>query len=109
MTTESRLRTLVALAATGSVRGAASRLTVTESAVSASIGALARGTRRATRGASRSRAAADCVRHRLRPVRAPGLGTAGRRRCCRRRRTRPRTGPAAVTVVRSTGLRGIVG
>jgi DNA-binding transcriptional LysR family regulator len=42
MTTESRLRTLVALAATGSVRGAASRLTVTESAVSASIGALAR-------------------------------------------------------------------
>src|SRR5918912_611221 len=43
MTTESRLRTLVALAATGSVRGAARRLTVTESAVSASIGALARG------------------------------------------------------------------
>jgi len=42
VTTESRLRTLVALAATGSVRGAASRLTVTESAVSASIGALAR-------------------------------------------------------------------
>ena len=42
MTTESRLRTLVALAATGSVRSAASRLTVTESAVSASIGALAR-------------------------------------------------------------------
>lgn len=42
MTTESRLRTLVALAATGSVRAAASRLTVTESAVSASIGALAR-------------------------------------------------------------------
>src|SRR5919206_406578 len=42
MTTEARLRTLVALAATGSVRGAASRLTVTESAVSASIGALAR-------------------------------------------------------------------
>jgi DNA-binding transcriptional LysR family regulator len=42
LTTESRLRTLVALAATGSVRGAASRLTVTESAVSASIGALAR-------------------------------------------------------------------
>ncbi|MBV8541139.1 MAG: LysR family transcriptional regulator [Pseudonocardiales bacterium] len=40
--TESRLRTLVALAATGSVRGAASRLTVTESAVSSSIGALAR-------------------------------------------------------------------
>ncbi|MGH8919422.1 MAG: LysR substrate-binding domain-containing protein [Actinomycetes bacterium] len=40
--TESRLRTLVALAATGSVRGAASRLTVTESAVSASIAALAR-------------------------------------------------------------------
>jgi LysR family transcriptional regulator, low CO2-responsive transcriptional regulator len=40
--TESRLRTLVALAATGSVRGAAARLTVTESAVSASIGALAR-------------------------------------------------------------------
>ena len=31
MTTESRLRTLVALAASGSVRGAASRLTVTES------------------------------------------------------------------------------
>lgn len=42
MTTESRLRTLVALAAAGSVRGAASRLTVTESAVSASIAALAR-------------------------------------------------------------------
>ncbi|HZS22857.1 MAG TPA: LysR family transcriptional regulator, partial [Pseudonocardiaceae bacterium] len=42
MTTESRLRTLVALAATGSVRGAASRLTVTESPVSASIGALGR-------------------------------------------------------------------
>jgi DNA-binding transcriptional LysR family regulator len=42
VTTESRLRTLVALAATGSVRAAASRLTVTESAVSASIGALAR-------------------------------------------------------------------
>ncbi|HEY6424271.1 MAG TPA: LysR substrate-binding domain-containing protein [Pseudonocardiaceae bacterium] len=42
MTTESRLRTLVALAAAGSVRGAASQLTVTESAVSASIGALAR-------------------------------------------------------------------
>lgn len=40
--TESRLRTLVALAATGSVRGAAGRLTVTESAVSASIAALAR-------------------------------------------------------------------
>ena len=40
--TESRLRTLVALAATGSVRGAAARLTVTESAVSASIAALAR-------------------------------------------------------------------
>jgi DNA-binding transcriptional LysR family regulator len=40
--TESRLRTLVALAATGSVRGAASRLTVTESAVSASLAALAR-------------------------------------------------------------------
>ncbi len=40
--TESRLRTLVALAATGSVRAAATRLTVTESAVSASIGALAR-------------------------------------------------------------------
>ncbi len=40
--TESRLRTLVALAATGSVRDAASRLTVTESAVSAAIGALAR-------------------------------------------------------------------
>lgn len=42
MTTESRLRTLVALAAAGSVRGAAARLTVTESAVSASIAALAR-------------------------------------------------------------------
>lgn len=42
MTTESRLRTLVALAATGSVRGAAARLTVTESAVSASVAALAR-------------------------------------------------------------------
>lgn len=42
MTTESRLRTLVALAATGSVRGAAARLTVTESAVSASVSALAR-------------------------------------------------------------------
>ncbi|MGH4017390.1 MAG: LysR family transcriptional regulator [Pseudonocardiaceae bacterium] len=40
--TESRLRTLVALAATGSVRGAAGWLTVTESAVSASIAALAR-------------------------------------------------------------------
>ena len=40
--TESRLRTLVALAATGSVRGAASRLMVTESAVSASIRALSR-------------------------------------------------------------------
>lgn len=40
--TESRLRTLVALAAAGSVRGAASRLTVTESAVSASIAALSR-------------------------------------------------------------------
>jgi DNA-binding transcriptional LysR family regulator len=40
--TESRLRTLVALAVTGSVRGAAARLTVTESAVSASIAALAR-------------------------------------------------------------------
>jgi DNA-binding transcriptional LysR family regulator len=40
--TESRLRTLVALAATGSVRAAATRLMVTESAVSASIGALAR-------------------------------------------------------------------
>lgn len=40
--TESRLRTLVALAAAGSVRGAAARLTVTESAVSASIAALAR-------------------------------------------------------------------
>ncbi|MGQ0778396.1 MAG: LysR family transcriptional regulator [Pseudonocardiales bacterium] len=40
--TESRLRTLVALAAAGSVRGAASKLTVTESAVSASIAALAR-------------------------------------------------------------------
>lgn len=42
MTTQSRLRTLVALAAAGSVRGAAARLTVTESAVSASIAALAR-------------------------------------------------------------------
>lgn len=42
MTTESRLRTLVALAAAGSVRGAATRLTVTESAVSASVAALAR-------------------------------------------------------------------
>ena len=42
MPTESRLRTLVALAVTGSVRGAAARLTVTESAVSASIAALAR-------------------------------------------------------------------
>jgi DNA-binding transcriptional LysR family regulator len=42
MTTESRLRTLVALAAAGSVRGAAGRLTVTESAVSASVAALAR-------------------------------------------------------------------
>jgi DNA-binding transcriptional LysR family regulator len=40
--TESRLRTLVALAATGSIRGAANRLTVTESAVSASVSALAR-------------------------------------------------------------------
>ncbi|MGH3912469.1 MAG: LysR family transcriptional regulator [Pseudonocardiaceae bacterium] len=40
--TQSRLRTLVALAATGSVRAAAARLTVTESAVSASIAALAR-------------------------------------------------------------------
>lgn len=42
MMTESRLRTLVALAAAGSVRGAAGKLTVTESAVSASIAALAR-------------------------------------------------------------------
>lgn len=40
--TEARLRTLVALAATGSVRAAATRLTVTESAVSAAISALAR-------------------------------------------------------------------
>jgi DNA-binding transcriptional LysR family regulator len=40
--TESRLRTLVALAATGSIRAAANRLTVTESAVSASVSALAR-------------------------------------------------------------------
>jgi LysR family transcriptional regulator, low CO2-responsive transcriptional regulator len=42
MMTEARLRTLVALAAAGSVRGAAVRLTVTESAVSASIAALSR-------------------------------------------------------------------
>ncbi|WP_460305950.1 LysR family transcriptional regulator, partial [Actinocorallia aurea] len=40
--TESRLRTFVALAETGSVRGAAERLYVTESAVSASVAALAR-------------------------------------------------------------------
>ena len=40
--TEVRLRTLVALAGTGSVREAARRLYVTESAVSASVAALAR-------------------------------------------------------------------
>ncbi|MDX6739820.1 LysR family transcriptional regulator [Actinocorallia sp. A-T 12471] len=40
--TESRLRTFVALAETGSVRAAAERLYVTESAVSASVTALAR-------------------------------------------------------------------
>lgn len=40
--TESRLRTFVALADTGSVRAAAERLYVTESAVSASVTALAR-------------------------------------------------------------------
>ncbi|MCD0451897.1 LysR family transcriptional regulator [Actinocorallia sp. API 0066] len=40
--TESRLRTFVALAETGSVRAAAERLFVTESAVSASVTALAR-------------------------------------------------------------------
>lgn len=40
--TESRLRTFVALADTGSVRAAAERLYVTESAVSAAVAALAR-------------------------------------------------------------------
>ena len=40
--TESRLRTFVALADTGSVRAAAERLYVTESAVSAAVSALAR-------------------------------------------------------------------
>lgn len=40
--TQSRWRALVALADTGSVRGAAARLTVTESAVSAAVSALAR-------------------------------------------------------------------
>jgi len=40
--TESRLRTFVALADTGSVRAAAEHLYVTESAVSASVSALAR-------------------------------------------------------------------
>jgi len=40
--TESRLRTFVALADTGSVRAAAERLYVSESAVSASVAALAR-------------------------------------------------------------------
>jgi len=42
VTTVARLRALVAVADTGSVREAARRLTVTESAVSAALGALAR-------------------------------------------------------------------
>jgi DNA-binding transcriptional LysR family regulator len=42
MTTTARLRTLVAVAETGSVRAAAGRLVVTESAVSAAIAALTR-------------------------------------------------------------------
>jgi len=42
VTTTARLRTLVAVAETGSVRAAAERLTVTESAVSAAIAALTR-------------------------------------------------------------------
>ena len=42
MTTTARLQTLVAVADTGSVRAAARRLIVTESAVSAAIAALTR-------------------------------------------------------------------
>jgi len=42
MTTDARLRAFVAVADTGSVRGAAGRLLVTESAVSAALAALAR-------------------------------------------------------------------
>src|SRR5579863_2513149 len=42
MTTETRLRAFVAVADTGSVRGAAGRLLVTESAVSAALAALTR-------------------------------------------------------------------
>ena len=42
MSTEARLRTLVAVAESGSVRAAARRLTVTEPAVSAALAALAR-------------------------------------------------------------------
>ncbi|HEY2206929.1 MAG TPA: LysR family transcriptional regulator, partial [Pseudonocardia sp.] len=41
MTTNARLRALVELAEAGSVRGAAQRLVVTESSVSAAISALA--------------------------------------------------------------------
>ena len=42
MTTAARLRALVAVAETGSVRSAAQRLVVTESAVSAAVAALTR-------------------------------------------------------------------
>ena len=42
MTTEARLRAFVAVAETGSVRAAAQRLVVTESAVSAAVSALTR-------------------------------------------------------------------
>ena len=42
MATETRLRTFVAVAATGSIRAAAAQLVVTESAVSAAVGALSR-------------------------------------------------------------------
>src|SRR5262245_50865725 len=42
MATETRLRTFVAVATTGSIRAAAAQLVVTESAVSAAVGALSR-------------------------------------------------------------------
>lgn len=88
MTTNARLRALVELADTGSVRGAAERLVVTESAISSGERQPHRRRRRAATGPTRPRRPADTRRAPLRrlrpnhtwtPRRSPAGGARGGR------------------------------
>ena len=88
MATEARLRAFLAVAETGSVRAAAERLVVTESAVSAAVTALTAevGVPLAERHGRGLRLTAGCI---------PSPGTRGPSSACSRRLSPP---PAATAI-----------